>query len=137
MIKQAVHKVFSVNMALLVLFSTVSFTVEKHYCGDALIDVSVFSEVEKCASETNNIGLEKITKKPCCKDVIDLIKGQDELQNTSFDDLSLDQQLFLTTYLQSYKNLFEGLPQLVIPHKNYSPPNLIYNIQVLDQVFLI
>lgn len=124
-------------MALLVLFSTVSFTVEKHYCGDALIDVSVFSEVEKCASEAYEIELEKITKKPCCKDVVDLVKGQDELQKTSFDDLNLDQQLFLTAYLQSYKNLFEGLPQHVIPHKNYSPPNLVFDIQVLDQVFLI
>ena len=124
-------------MAFLVLFSTVSFTVEKHYCGDALIDVSVFSEVEKCASEAYEIELEKITKKPCCKDVVDLVKGQDELQKTSVDDLSLDQQLFLTAYLQSYKNLFEGLPQHVIPHKNYSPPNLVFDIQVLDQVFLI
>ena len=124
-------------MSLLVLFSTVSFTVEKHYCGDALIDISVFSEVERCASEAYEIELEKITKKSCCKDVVDLVEGQDELQKTSFDDLDLDQQLFLDIYFQSYKNLFEGLPQHLIPHKNYSPPNLVFDIQVLDQVFLI
>ncbi|WP_120200320.1 HYC_CC_PP family protein [Ichthyenterobacterium magnum] len=122
-------------MALLVLLSTVSFTVEKHYCGDALIDASVFSEVEKCASEAYEIELEKITKKPCCKDVVDVIEGQDELQKTSFDDL--DQQLFLTAYFKSYKNLFEGLPNHVIPHKDYSPPNLVFDIQLLDAVFLI
>lgn len=124
-------------MSLLVLFSTVSFTVEMHYCGDALIDISVFSEVERCASEAYEIELEKITKKSCCKDVVDLVEGQDELQKTSFDDLDLDQQLFLDIYFQSYKNLFEGLPQHLIPHKNYSPPNLVFDIQVLDQVFLI
>ena len=128
---------FSLSMSLLVLFSTVSFTVEKHYCGDALIDISVFSEVERCASEAYEIELEKITKKSCCKDVVDLVEGQDELQKTSFDDLDLDQQLFLDIYFQSYKNLFEGLPQHLIPHKNYSPPNLVFDIQVLDQVFLI
>lgn len=128
---------FSLSMSLLVLFSTVSFTVEMHYCGDALIDISVFSEVERCASEAYEIELEKITKKSCCKDVVDLVEGQDELQKTSFDDLDLDQQLFLDIYFQSYKNLFEGLPQHLIPHKNYSPPNLVFDIQVLDQVFLI
>ena len=129
------HSVFSIAMSLLVLFSTVSFTVEKHYCGDILIDVSVFSEVEKCASETYEKELEKITKKPCCKDVVDLIVGQDELHKSSFDDFS--QQVFLAIYLHSYKNLFEGLAQHVIPHENYSPPNLVVDIRVLDQVFLI
>ena len=48
MIKQWLHKVFSISMALLVLFSTISFTVEKHYCGDFLIDTDVFSQVKKC-----------------------------------------------------------------------------------------
>ena len=47
------------------------------------------------------------------------------------------QQQFLTTFLYTYINLFEGLPKQVIPHKDYSPPNLVSDIQVLDQVFII
>ncbi len=131
------HKSFSVLLASLVLFSTVSFTIEKHFCGDILVDISIFTEVEKCAMEAEEIALEKITKIPCCKDEIDVLKGQDELKSSSFEDLNLEQQQFITLFAYTYKNLFEGLPKQIIPHKDYSPPNLVYDIQVLDQVFII
>ncbi|WP_353778072.1 hypothetical protein [Winogradskyella sp. 3972H.M.0a.05] len=137
MFKTIAHKIVSVTMALTVLFSTLSFTVEKHFCGEFLIDSAIFSEVEKCAQETFELEQEAITKKPCCKDVVDIIEGQDELKNQSFDDLEFQQQLFLQAFAYSYINLFEGLPQHVVPHKNYRPPNLVYDIQVLDEVYLI
>lgn len=137
MLKQILHKSFSVLISLLVLFSTVSFTVEKHFCGDVLVDVSVFTEAEKCAMEVNEKEIETITKKTCCKDTVDVFEGQDELIVKTLDDLDLKQQLFVASYIYSYINLFEGLPQQVIPHKNYFPPNLVFDIQVLDQVFLI
>ena len=137
MIKQILHKIFSVSLALIELCSTVSFTIEKHFCGDTLVDVSVFSESNKCKMEALEIELETITKLPCCKDKIDVVKGQDELIVKTIDDLDVNQQLFVATFTYSYLNLFEGLPQLVIPHKNYSPPILATNIHVLDQVFLI
>ena len=66
-----------------------------------------------------------------------MLKGQDELIVKAIDDLDIDQQVFLTSFTYSYLNLFEGLPQLVVPHKEYSPPNLVKDIQVCDQVFLI
>lgn len=135
--KQVLHKPFSILMALLVLFSTVSLTIEKHYCGDVLIDVAVFDELQKCNMEAAEIALEKITKKKCCKDEVQLLKGQDELKVSSFDNLNLEQQLFVTTFAIAYVNLFEGLPQHIIPHKHYFPPKLIEDRQVLDQVFLI
>ncbi|MEZ4795649.1 MAG: hypothetical protein R2785_00645 [Flavobacteriaceae bacterium] len=137
MIKRALHKIFSVSLALIVLCSTVSFTIEKHFCGDKLVDASVFSEVKKCKMDALEMEFETITKSHCCKDKTDVVKGQDELIVKSIDDLDFIQQLFVATYTYSYLNLFEGLPQLVIPHKDYSPPLLVTDIQVLDQVFLI
>lgn len=137
MIKQILHKIFSVSLALIVLCSTLSFTIEKHFCGDTLVDVSVFAEANKCKMEALEMELETITKAPCCKDKIDVVKGQDELIVKTIDDLDVNQQLFVATFTYSYLNLFEGLPELVIPHKNYSPPILVTDIQVLDQVFLI
>lgn len=129
----ALHKIVSFSMALLVLFSTVSFTVEKHYCGDVLVDVSVFTEVDKCASEAEEI----IAKMDCCKDTIDVIQGQDELSVKTFKDLDFEQQVFLASFTYSYINLFEGLPKEDVPFKDYSPPNLVADIQVLNQVFII
>jgi hypothetical protein len=137
MIKTFLHKFFSVALAYLVLFSTLSFTVEKHYCGDNLIDVAIFSKVDSCGMDMDTVASVSLEKKHCCKDEIQVIKGQDKLKKSSFEDLQLDQQLFLNTFFYSFVNLFEGLPELVIPHKNYSPPNLIVDIQVLDQVFNI
>ena len=58
------------------LCSTVSFTIEKHFCGDKLIDVSVFSEADKCNMEASGMKAEGITKKPCCKDEVNMVKGQ-------------------------------------------------------------
>lgn len=128
------HKIFSIALSFLVLFSTFSFAVESHYCGDTLIDVSIFSEVKGCGMDTAK---EVKTKKPCCKDVVDFIEGQDELQSVSFNDLDLEKQLFVTSYIYSFSKLFESLPKQIIPHKTYRPPNLVYDIQLLDDVFLI
>lgn len=126
------HKSFSVALALLVLFSTVSFTIEKHFCGDILVDMSFFTEADKCAMESEEIAL----KKSCCKDEIDVVEGQNELI-LSYDDMDFEQLQFITSYVYSYINLFEGAPKKIIPHKGYSPPNLVKDICVLDQVFLI
>ncbi|WP_417398511.1 HYC_CC_PP family protein [Gelatiniphilus marinus] len=131
--KPFLHKSFSTLLALLVLFSTVSFTIEKHFCGDILVDVALFTEAEKCEMEV----LEIKQNKTCCKDVTNVVEGQDELKFSSFEDLEFEQQQFLASYVYSYINLFEGLPNLIIPHKDYSPPNLVTDIQVLHDTFLI
>jgi hypothetical protein len=137
-LKQFVFKISSFSLALLVMLSTVSFTVEKHFCGNVLVDVAVFSEAKDCSGNVSS-DTEKTTmkKKSCCKDEVNVMEGQDELKVRSFDDIQFEQQLFLASYVYSYVNLFEGLPQLVVPHKDYSPPNLVKDIQVVDQVFLI
>ena len=125
------HRFFSVSMALLVMLSTMSFTIEKHFCGDTLVDVAVFSEAKGCGME-----MPSTIKKSCCKDEIDHIKGQDELK-FSFNDFDPDKQQFVTAFFYTYIDLFEGLPEQIIPFKDYSPPNLFYDRQVLHDVFII
>lgn len=137
MLKQWIYKLGSVAMALTLLFSTISFTVEKHFCGDTLIDVAIFSPAEKCAMEASEMEQQEVIKKSCCKDTLDLIEGQDLLTKNTFDDLDFQQELFLIAYLDSYRNLFQVVPKQHIPHKHYIPPNLVLDIQVLDQVFII
>ena len=137
MINQILHKSFAITLAILVLFSTVSLTIEKHFCGDVLVDVSIFTEVEKCDMEAFEIEQAAITKKHCCKDQVDVVQGQNVLTVKTFDDLEFEQQLFLTSFVYSYTNLFEGLPEQINPHKDYSPPNLVVDIQLLNDTFLI
>ena len=124
-------------MALTVLVSTMSFTVEKHYCGETLVDTAIFTKAHGCGMVMDKIQPKQDKKNTCCTDEVELIKGQDKLKISSFEDLKLHQQLFFTSFVYSYLNLFEGLEQQIIPHKNYSPPNLVQDIHVLDQVFII
>ena len=119
-------------MALLVMLSTVSFTVEKHYCGGNLVEVAVFSEAKKCGGN-----MEQNIMKSCCEDEVEVVKGQDELKFSKFEDLDLIEQSFIASFAFVYTNLFESLPKQIIPFKDYSPPNLVFDILVLDQVFLI
>lgn len=131
------HKVFSIALSFLVLFSTLSLTIEKHFCGDVLIDVAIFSESEKCDMEPSKLAESNTVKKNCCKDEIDVIEGLSEVTINSFDDIEYVQKQVLIAYSLSYLNLFEELPNNVIPHKNYSPPLLIKDIHVLDVTYLI
>ena len=130
-----IHSIFSISLSCLVLFSTSSFTVEKHYCGDNLVDVAVFSEAKKCGGlDSEDMAY---VKKPCCKDTVDVLEGQDELNTIDFEDLDQTLKLTLVAYVYSYTQLFESLPKLIIPHKDYSPPNLVKDLQLLDESFLI
>ena len=131
--KEIVLKHISVFMAFLVMLSTVSVTIEKHYCGGDLIDVGVFEEAEKCSMEMTA----KSVVKSCCEDVVDIVEGQDELKITLFEDLDLKQQEFIIAYLITFVDPFENLPEQIVPFKHYNPPKLFKDIHVLDEVFLI
>ncbi|TJY37020.1 HYC_CC_PP family protein [Pontimicrobium aquaticum] len=133
-IKKIFHKVFSIGLALIVLCSTISFKVEKHFCGDALIDVAIFTDAEDCCEV---VAGNNVTKKPCCKDEITVIEGQNELIVKTFDDYDFEHQIFITSFIYSYNNFFRGLSKQIIPYKNYSPPNLIIDMQTINQVFII
>jgi len=137
MIKQFLHKTFSVLLGLLVLFSTVSFTIVEHYCGNTLVDTAIFQKAKNCGMDMNTTTDCLTVKKKCCKDELVIVKGQKELKVSTFEDLDFQQQLFFTAFTYTFINLFEGFEQQTYPHKNYSPPILVANIQVLDQVFLI
>jgi len=121
-------------MAYLVLFSTLSFTIESHYCGSRLVDTAIFTQAKSCGMEMSS---NTTNTKGCCKHEVEVVSGQDELKINAFDDLNLNHQLFIYSYTYAYINLFESLPKQIVPHKDYAPPNLVYDIHVLDETFLI
>ena len=77
--KEFLFKISSVLMAFIVLFSTMSFSISEHYCGDNLVDSSLFSTAESCGMEMEKPSpLEdcKIQKNNCCKDVVNCLKDK-------------------------------------------------------------
>ncbi|CAL2103081.1 conserved exported protein of unknown function [Tenacibaculum sp. 190130A14a] len=138
--KKVFNKIVAITMAFVVLFSTMSFTISSHFCGDNLVEVSYFGKAKSCGMEMENMATLdgcSISKKNCCNDTIDFIEGQDTLKKSSFDSLSFEQQLFVTSFYYSYLNLFNTLHDKVVPFKDYAPPLIVKDIQVLDEVYLI
>ena len=137
--KAFIKNIASVFLAFLVLFSTMSFSISEHYCGDVMVDRSLFSKAESCGMNMQKQAPSddcSILKKNCCTDVVKQIEGQDDLK-IDYTTFSFEQQLFIASFVYTYINLFEGLDKKTIPFNNYSPPLIIKDIQVLDEVYII
>ena len=136
--KYIFHKITVVLMAFVVLFSTMSFTIDMHYCGDTLVDTAIFKKAKSCGMEMLNSSTSgcAITKKDCCNDQQVKIDGQDELK-TSFDKLTQEQQFFVTSFAYSYLNLFKGFNNDKTSFSESPPPLLVKQIFKLDECYLI
>ncbi len=126
-------------MAIIVLLSTMSFTLDMHYCGNTLVDVALFKEAKTCGMKqqiSDTMICAMMTKKNCCTDKQLIFEGQDKLQN-SFDTITLKQQNFAVIFYYSYINLFEEIENHITPFIEYPPPFLIKDIHLLNETFLI
>ncbi|MBL4604401.1 MAG: hypothetical protein JKY02_01675 [Flavobacteriaceae bacterium] len=132
--KQTFHKIVSLLIAFVVLFSTMSFTINMHYCGAALVDTSIFHKVKTCGMEMQKTITDSdcsITKKDCCTDKQIKIEGQDELK------ITFDQQVFVASFVYTYTNLFKGLEKNVNSYRDYPSPSVVSDIYKLDETYLI
>jgi len=136
--KQIFHKIMSLLMAFVVLFSTMSFTVNMHYCGDTLVETAIFHKAEGCGMEMDKPSTEgcEITKKNCCDDKQLVVDGQDELQ-LQLDKMSFEQQVFFASFVYTYINLFEGLDNNVSSYEEYEQPLVIRQLYKIDETYLI
>lgn len=133
--QQFFTKIASILLAFLVLFSTFSFRVKKHYCGDFLVDVSFIGETSSCGMEMDAVKV--IKKKNCCKVEVYDVEGQDELQQGSIHKTDFKKQQFLAAFFISYSNLFLEVNFEQKFYKEFFPPNIPLDYQVLYQTFLI
>jgi|TARA_B110000908_G_scaffold21553_1_gene24330 hypothetical protein len=133
--KKILLKIASISLAFLVLFSTLSFTVEKHYCGNFLMDVAYVGHTDGCGMEMNTPTT--TMKKNCCKDEIQKIEGQDELQQNVDVVLVLKGAKDYIPSINITKDLFQETTTRDFGFKDISPPDIPLNYQVLYQSFLI
>jgi len=141
--KTVFYKSLSFLMAIVVLYSTMSFTISSHYCGDTLVDSVIFSKLKTCGMESDNPSDASrqssdcsITKANCCSDDFKIIKGQDELK-ISFDKISFDNQIFVAAFFHAYKHLFINSKEVALSVNDYPPPMLVRHIYKIDQTYLI
>ena len=135
--KSVVHKLLSSTLAFLVVFSTFSFTIDKHFCGEYLVDTAIFSEAKGCGMEVMDTSITEAINKSCCQDTVEVVKGQDDLKLSDFEGIKNVQKQLVICYLSSYQLSFEYTARRSRPFDHYKPPNLICDIALLDEVFLI
>ena len=126
-------------MAFVVLFSTMSFTIDMHYCGDTLVDTAIFHKAKTCGMEMEKAKTGSdcsITKKNCCSDEQLVAEGQDELQ-ISLDKITFEQEVFIASFVYAYSNLFEEIKENSSSYKDYKPPLVIRQIFKINETYLI
>jgi hypothetical protein len=136
--KKVFYKIMSLAMAFVVLFSTMSFTVNMHYCGDTLVETAIFHKAKGCGMEMEKPSTDgcSISNKSCCDDEQFVFDGQDELQ-LQVDKISFEQQIFVTSFVYTYVNLFEGIENNVSSFEEYKPPLVIRQLYKIDETYLI
>jgi|TARA_B110000967_G_scaffold209963_1_gene268987 hypothetical protein len=136
--EKAFSKIASILMAFVVLLSTMSFTVSMHYCQGELVDTAVFQKAHSCGMEQSSqmISDESNMMEGCCNDTEITIEGQDDLKLPVID-LTLDQQVLITTFIHTYNNLFITFEENDDLYFDNHPPFKVKQIFKLGETYLI
>lgn len=139
---QVLHKLLALILAFVVLFTSFSFTVEKHVCMGKVADVSYFTEADSCdmvmeeeECVMDDFSGDKMDQEDCCNDIQELIPGiQNEQQ--AIAGMELNQVSFILAFTYTYLNLLETKEDIT-PFVASSPPIIDKDLQILYQSFLI
>lgn len=137
---EMIRKIFAFFLATVVMFSSFSYTVEKHICMGEVTDVSFFDSSDGCGMKDDDCAEAPtsetvIRKEKCCHTVQELIPGNQNEQK-ALDKVEINQLQFVFAYTYAYLNLFEENFEISTFH--YVPPPLAdKDINVLYQTFLI
>lgn len=142
---QSVRKVSALILSMLVMLSSMSFTLNVHLCMGQIDNIALFKEakacematqVTPCAKEQHKEGHNhQISKKGCCEDHSIFIERQDEITKTAsvaMPDVAFVAVLYVVVaYLSAQSSVDTD------SYKAYSPPLIERDIPVLIQSFLI
>lgn len=126
-------------MAFVVLFSTMSFTVNMHFCGDTLVETVVFKKAKGCGMDKQLPSTDdncSFTKKNCCNNKQLVVEGQDNLQ-LSFEQLTFQQQHFIVSFYTLYLDNFKEHSKETNAVRAYTPPLVVRQIYKFDETYLI
>lgn len=134
-------KILSFFLAVLILLSTSSFTVDMHFCCKQLVDIAVWNKAKTCTEKVQkkDSPLKQCTtlqEKDCCSNQTVVKTGDDTIKKAQ-TQLEYKNIIFLNTFYYTYLNLFEGLEENIVPFKQYRPPLISKDIQTLYETYLI
>ncbi len=131
------HRISAAALALLIVFATLSYRLDLHFCGSHLVDISLDGNLDACGmlpsegSDTKACGLQAMS---CCSDVEITQSGQDTTPvELSQVDVEQSDLLHQPTY-------HPFAPAVVWQRSDFPPyedPPRIRDLSVWNQVFLL
>jgi len=122
-------QIFSWAMSLLVLVSTVSWTIDQHICMGRVVSTAVFSEAAGC-------GMAMSEDNKCCDHKTDTLKGQDDLKHSEiiidFAPVAIVADPFVLSIVNPTEITTE-VPSIF----RFHPPDSPERLHLMFQVFLI
>ncbi len=134
------RKIFAIFLATVMLFSTLSFTVQKHICMGEITDVSYFKEADNCGMLVkkclnNDLTNSNIYQENCCDNIQELIPGNDNEQQI-VKSLEINKAKFVVAFILSFDGLQQSSERITY-FKDSSPPFVVSHIYKLDETYLI
>lgn len=139
--KGVFQQFLAIALSFLIFFSTLSLSVDMHFCGDHLVDFSIGRKAATCGMETASSGVPGqciMSAMECCTDFEIVFQAQEELQAHD-DGYSISRILLAglrppAAALTSYQ---APPPAAPLHFREYSPPPLVRKVHLLHESFLI
>ena len=123
--------------ALLVLFSSSSFIVGFHLCGDRVQNIALFTRAEGCGMEKKMPPCHKHESKPCCEDKTIVHDAQDFNGHTNQIIISAAHVIHLAPPVLLIAEIIPAPAFFFNHHRDYDPPLRETDVTVDLQVFII
>ena len=126
-------------LSFMIILSSLVIVVDEHYCGDTLVEISFFGKANSCGLEnmqTISSGNSEIKQSNCCKDQKSFIQVSIFNQEKKLNKQCY-QVAFSNVTLPINEVAFQSLPLEKDVYKDFPPPEIHQNFQILYQTFLI
>ena len=106
------RKIAHLTLALLLLTTTMGFSVSKHYCGTRLVEISINSEAEPCCDDMGT--------STCCHNETEYYQlDEDFVSSVSIENIQLANLIVLFPTVIIY---FIDVPEIEVANYAESPP---------------
>lgn len=135
---KALKTIFSSLLALLVLLSSISFTIDKHICMGRVQSVAILHDAAPCGMELFAQSGENLSMmEGCCKSEQTVIEGNEHLVKIVKPVAVEYQSLWVAELPKLIETIDLQEATLVASHTLYLPPLIDQDVPVLLQSFLI
>ncbi|MFY0654366.1 MAG: hypothetical protein JXQ96_20180 [Cyclobacteriaceae bacterium] len=136
------RKIIAISLSILLVVANIGFTVGTHFCLGMAVETKLIigageldcgmNMVKTCETDT---AIPTIQKKGCCDNHFVSLQIEDEYNSTSFEFNSDGKFLFTLAFAFFQINYEENADNT--SYREYYPPPLNQDVQVLFQSFLI